>query len=86
MIPGPGTKILHVAWPKKKKKNKQKNRSVVAWAEMVGEVGINWLTREGHKKTFKINGNVLYLDYGDGISISQNSSSCTIKMGTFYCM
>ena len=49
-------------------------------------VKINWLTKKGHKRTFKTNGNVLYLDYEDGISICQKSSNSTHKMGTFYCM
>ena len=38
---------------------KKKNRSVVARAEMGGGVKINWLTKKGHKRTFKTNGNVL---------------------------
>lgn len=62
---------------------KRKNtRSVVARAEMSGGVKINWLTRKCHKRTFKTNGNVLQLDYEDGISICQKSSNNTHKMGT----
>ena len=76
-----GSKILHTVWQKEKK-----NRSVVARAEMGDGVKINWLTKKGHKRTFKSNGNVLYLDYEDGISICQKSSNSTHKMGTFYCM
>lgn len=51
-----------------------------------GEVGINWLTGKSHRRNFRTDENVLYLDYGNGymgISICQNSSNCTLKTGIF---
>lgn len=61
--------------------------SVVAWIEVNGGVGTNRLNGKDPKRT--INEKVLYLDYGDGyvgISICQNFSNCTLKIGTFYYM
>lgn len=54
---------------------------------MNGGVGTNRLNGKDPKRT--INEKVLYLDYGDGyvgISICQNFSNCTLKIGTFYYM
>lgn len=58
-----------------------KSKQVVSW-------GLE-LTAEEHEESFWGDRTVLYLDYGiDYIDAytCQNSSKCTFKIGTFYCM